>query len=142
MTHFFCSESVRQRSECGTAPSVFDRPHTLVYCGVGIPMVVTNNRRPMITHTMTHGCSPALLLSSIAATAGPSAAAVTAVVAGGVAAPTTSIDNGASHVIVHPIVLLSVLDHHTRRQEGGGRVIGTLLGKREGDRVRRNIYIL
>jgi translation initiation factor 3 subunit F len=44
-------------------------------------------------------------------------------------------DNGVSTVIVHPIVLLSVLDHHNRRQEGGGRVIGTLLGKREGDRV-------
>jgi len=41
-----------------------------------------------------------------------------------------------STVFVHPIVLLSVLDHHTRRQEGAGRVIGTLLGKRDGDRVR------
>lgn len=84
---------------------------------------------------MTHGCSPALLLSSTAATgAGP-------VVAGGVAVPaiTSIVDNGASNVIVHPIVLLSVLDHHTRRQEGGGRVIGTLLGKREGDRVSKNI---
>jgi len=27
------------------------------------------------------------------------------------------------------------LDHHNRRQEGAGRVIGTLLGKRDGDRV-------
>jgi translation initiation factor 3 subunit F len=38
-------------------------------------------------------------------------------------------------VNVHPLVLLSVLDHHTRRQEGAGRVIGTLLGKRDGDKV-------
>jgi len=33
------------------------------------------------------------------------------------------------------MVLLSVLDHHTRRQEGAGRVIGTLLGRRDGDKV-------
>mmetsp|Transcript_15975 Transcript_15975/g.24891 ORF Transcript_15975/g.24891 Transcript_15975/m.24891 type:complete len:327 (+) Transcript_15975:78-1058(+) len=38
-------------------------------------------------------------------------------------------------VSVHPLVLLSVLDHHTRRQEPNGRVIGTLLGKREGNNV-------
>ena len=37
------------------------------------------------------------------------------------------------HVHVHPLVLLSVLDHHTRRQEPNGRVIGTLLGRREGN---------
>lgn len=30
---------------------------------------------------------------------------------------------------------MSVLDHHTRRQEGAGRVIGTLLGRRDGDKV-------
>jgi len=40
-----------------------------------------------------------------------------------------------SNVVVHPIVLLSVLDHHTRRQEGAGRVIGTLLGRRDGETV-------
>jgi hypothetical protein len=39
-------------------------------------------------------------------------------------------------VVVHPLVLLSVLDHHTRRQESSGRVIGTLLGRRDGDKVR------
>lgn len=38
-------------------------------------------------------------------------------------------------VVVHPLVLLSVLDHHTRRQESSGRVIGTLLGRRDGDKV-------
>lgn len=37
-------------------------------------------------------------------------------------------------------MLLSVLDHHTRRQEGAGRVIGTLLGKRDGDRVSSIIF--
>mmetsp|Transcript_10410 Transcript_10410/g.18971 ORF Transcript_10410/g.18971 Transcript_10410/m.18971 type:complete len:314 (-) Transcript_10410:684-1625(-) len=36
---------------------------------------------------------------------------------------------------VHPLVLLSVLDHHTRRQEGAGRVIGTLLGQRDGNQL-------
>jgi len=36
-------------------------------------------------------------------------------------------------VQVHPLVLLTILDHHTRRQEGAGRVIGTLLGQRSTD---------
>lgn len=76
----------------------------------------------------TYGCSPALLLSSKAA---PSSAA--AVAARSKSAPGES--SVVSDVVVHPIVLLSVLDHHTRRQEGAGRVIGTLLGKRDGDRV-------
>jgi len=44
-------------------------------------------------------------------------------------------------VVVHPLVLLSVLDHHTRRQESSGRVIGTLLGRRDGDKVSSIIYI-
>jgi translation initiation factor 3 subunit F len=45
-------------------------------------------------------------------------------------------ENGlVSQVLVHPLVLLSVLDHHTRRQEGAGRVIGTLLGRRDGTKV-------
>jgi hypothetical protein len=43
----------------------------------------------------------------------------------------------ASQVIVHPMVLLHVLDHHTRRQEVSGRVIGTLLGRRDGKKVCR-----
>eukprot|EP00697_Spironema_sp_BW2_P017135 gnl/Spiro4/8700_TR4551_c0_g1_i1.p1 gnl/Spiro4/8700_TR4551_c0_g1~~gnl/Spiro4/8700_TR4551_c0_g1_i1.p1 ORF type:complete len:310 (+),score=96.68 gnl/Spiro4/8700_TR4551_c0_g1_i1:41-970(+) len=33
-----------------------------------------------------------------------------------------------SLVQIHPVVLLSILDHHTRRAEQSGRVIGTLLG--------------
>ena len=44
-------------------------------------------------------------------------------------------------VVVHPLVLLSILDHHTRRQDGAGRVIGTLLGRRDGDKVRFEKYI-
>lgn len=36
-------------------------------------------------------------------------------------------------VLVHSLVLFSILDHHTRRPEGSNRVIGTLLGRREGD---------
>jgi len=40
-----------------------------------------------------------------------------------------------TQVIVHPLVLLHVLDHHTRRQEASGRVIGTLLGRRDGKKI-------
>eukprot|EP00549_Striatella_unipunctata_P023418 CAMPEP_0118697102 /NCGR_PEP_ID=MMETSP0800-20121206/14276_1 /TAXON_ID=210618 ORGANISM="Striatella unipunctata, Strain CCMP2910" /NCGR_SAMPLE_ID=MMETSP0800 /ASSEMBLY_ACC=CAM_ASM_000638 /LENGTH=319 /DNA_ID=CAMNT_0006596409 /DNA_START=18 /DNA_END=977 /DNA_ORIENTATION=+ len=40
-----------------------------------------------------------------------------------------------THVQVHPLVLLSILDHHTRRQEGVSRVIGTLLGRRDGNKM-------
>lgn len=47
-----------------------------------------------------------------------------------------SSDSSVSQVIVHPLVLLHVLDHHTRRQEASGRVIGTLLGRRDGKTVR------
>lgn len=48
-------------------------------------------------------------------------------------------DEGAdavTNVIVHPMVLLHVLDHHSRRQESSGRVIGTLMGRRDGKTVR------
>lgn len=51
------------------------------------------------------------------------------------AAGTLSDTEAVNCVMVHPLVLLSVLDHHTRRQEGAGRVIGTLLGRRDGDKV-------
>jgi translation initiation factor 3 subunit F len=82
----------------------------------------------------TYGCSPALLLntpSTAIASSNDGAAAVSSS-----ASPDgDSYSNTVSRVDVHPIVLLSVLDHHTRRQEGAGRVIGTLLGKRDGDRV-------
>jgi hypothetical protein len=67
--------------------------------------------------TTTYGSTPALLLT-------PHTPAGTE--------DSTTITN----VVVHPIVLLSVLDHHTRRQEGAGRVIGTLLGRRDGETVR------
>ena len=43
-----------------------------------------------------------------------------------------SSDDSVNEVIVHPLVLLHILDHHTRRQEDSGRVIGTLLGRRDG----------
>ena len=46
-----------------------------------------------------------------------------------------------SCVIVHPVVLLSVLDHHTRRPDAAGRVIGTLLGRRDGDKVSLNGFL-
>ena len=45
-------------------------------------------------------------------------------------------DTAVTQVIVHPLVLFHVLDHHTRRQEDSGRVIGTLLGhRRDGNTV-------
>lgn len=90
----------------------------------------------------TYGCSPALLLnsatSSSSTTARSSVASALAVGTGGAGASDAA---GAellpvSNVNVHPLVLLSVLDHHSRRQEGAGRVIGTLLGKRDGGQVR------
>ena len=46
-----------------------------------------------------------------------------------------STDNAVKQVVVHPLVLLHILDHHTRRQESEGRVIGTLLGRRDGSTV-------
>lgn len=47
-----------------------------------------------------------------------------------------SADTSVTDVIVHPLVLLQVLDHHTRRQEASSRVIGTLLGhRRDGNTV-------
>ena len=52
--------------------------------------------------------------------------------------PALLLEDGAdsvAHVIVHPLVLMHVLDHHTRRQEASGRVIGTLLGRRDGRTV-------
>lgn len=33
---------------------------------------------------------------------------------------------------VHPVVVFSILDHHKRRKEGQDRVVGTLLGYRDG----------
>jgi translation initiation factor 3 subunit F len=43
---------------------------------------------------------------------------------------------GASdRVLVHPLVLFHILDHHSRRQETSGRVIGSLLGRRDGRTV-------
>jgi hypothetical protein len=47
-----------------------------------------------------------------------------------------------TNVILHPLALLHVLDHHTRRQEVSGRVIGTLLGRRDGRTVRDIIFTL
>lgn len=55
--------------------------------------------------------------------------------------PALVMEEGAdivTQVIVHPLVMLHVLDHHTRRQEASGRVIGTLLGRRDGKKVRND----
>ena len=72
--------------------------------------------------------SPALLLSDDAAILASIAASnldtTTSV-------PTsTSGSGGVNHVIVHAGVLFHVLDHHSRRSDVAGRVIGTLLGRR------------
>ena len=57
---------------------------------------------------------------------------------GSTAAAAQLVDNTESvqKVVVHPLVLLSILDHQSRRHFRDGRVIGTLLGKRDGDKVR------
>lgn len=77
----------------------------------------------------THGSCPALLVSEN-----------DGVVAATIANATKKRHNANSNTVtslveVRPLVLLSVLDHHTRRPEGAGRVIGTLLGTRTGNRV-------
>jgi len=46
----------------------------------------------------------------------------------GESSSSSSITNVVSQVIVHPLVLMSILDHHSRRAEDSGRVVGTLLG--------------
>jgi hypothetical protein len=89
----------------------------------------------MTTITSTTSLSsPALLLteSPMMMTMTTSSTASTAV-----AATVGSKKNVVSQVIVHPLVLLHVLDHHTRRPDASGRVIGTLLGRRDGKKVRR-----
>lgn len=75
----------------------------------------------MDTPGTTSGSSPALLIN------GPGVGA-----ASSLSTPITSVE-------VHPLVLLSVLDHHTRRQEGAGRVIGTLLGSKDATSGRVEI---
>lgn len=75
--------------------------------------------------------SPALLLDDASTIAARNAAA----------SATTAIGNDgvgensapATRVVIHPLVLFHVLDHHTRRQESNSRVIGTLLGRRVDD---------
>jgi translation initiation factor 3 subunit F len=42
---------------------------------------------------------------------------------------------GETEVEVHPVVLFSIADHYSRREEGQGRVIGTLLGTVRGKKV-------
>ena len=68
---------------------------------------------------MTYGSSPALLVKETETA--PSNGWTTNMMDG---------NNPSTRVEVHPLVLLSILDHHTRRQESSGRVIGTLLGRK------------
>lgn len=47
----------------------------------------------------------------------------------------------APNVKIHPVVLFSIIDHFTRRNEGQERVIGTLLGTvRDGEIEVRNCF--
>lgn len=47
----------------------------------------------------------------------------------------------APSVKIHPVVLFSIIDHYTRRNEGQDRVIGTLLGTvRDGEVEVRNCF--
>ena len=78
------------------------------------------SQAPVVTTSVS---TPALLLSEETEAAAAAAAAAEDVV---------------TQLIVHPLVLLHVLDHHTRRNEAGGRVIGTLLGRRDGNKVREH----
>lgn len=54
---------------------------------------------------------------------------------GTTAAALVDTTESVNKVVVHPLVLLSILDHQSRRHFPNGRVIGTLLGKRDGDKV-------
>ena len=66
---------------------------------------------------ISSGSTPALL---------PTAAAVTSVKKAGTAGSNDSIH----HVLIHPLVVFSILDHQSRRPENTSRVIGTLLGQK------------
>jgi translation initiation factor 3 subunit F len=87
--------------------------------------------------TSTSDASAALLFDDIIVVGSGSGGATTTVssAASGGAGISLSEHSSAmtTRVIVHPLVLLHVLDHHTRRQEESGRVIGTLLGRRDGN---------
>jgi translation initiation factor 3 subunit F len=39
----------------------------------------------------------------------------------------------STRVVIHPLVLFHILDHHNRRNDAGSRVIGTLLGRRDDE---------
>lgn len=52
------------------------------------------------------------------------------------AVPTAAAKHDTSRVIVHPLVLLSVVDHYNREaKDSQRRVVGALLGSRKGDMV-------
>lgn len=47
----------------------------------------------------------------------------------------------ASKVVIHPVVVLSILDHYVRRNDGQDRAIGTLLGIQKDNRFEiRNCF--
>jgi translation initiation factor 3 subunit F len=45
----------------------------------------------------------------------------------------SSSSHASTRVVIHPLVLFHILDHHNRRNDAGSRVIGTLLGRRVED---------
>lgn len=78
---------------------------------------------------VTYGTSPALILKQTQTIPNDNNAST---LPNAIVENTASLTNSASSAVeVHPLVLLSILDHHARRQEGSGRVIGTLLGKKK-----------
>jgi len=84
----------------------------------------------MTTTTAGVVSAPALLFGADLAGTGqiggtPNSTGADAAAAGG-----EETGGAVTHVLVHPLVVFHILDHHTRRQEAGSRVIGTLLGRR------------
>jgi translation initiation factor 3 subunit F len=86
--------------------------------------------------TSTSDATAALLFDDVLLFGGTAAAAAAGNITSSSSTPVSlSVEHSSAmttRVIVHPLVLLHVLDHHTRRQEESGRVIGTLLGRRDG----------
>jgi translation initiation factor 3 subunit F len=71
--------------------------------------------------------SPALLLADDASRVASTGATIHT---DGTPITAVGSSSGINHVIIHASVLFHILDHHTRRNDVSGRVIGTLLGRR------------
>jgi len=78
---------------------------------------------------ISSGSTPALLPTTAAVSSLKKAGATTTA-----SGTTTSVANPSTnaihHVLIHPLVIFSILDHQSRRPENTSRVIGTLLGQK------------